>query len=369
VLKATLHLDLKVPRLRRLWGNSRRPAAKVERPLFLGSGDLGPPCIKANTRSLRGSDMRWSIVCLATACAIVLATLLYGRIPATTREGEQDWRQRELAFLKSVHDRMQTELAHESAAAASLRREHRSILQAMAVIAKPMSADRVPDNVKTLLITSDISKEEGVASQIEAVVPERSIGSPTNTRDGSDPRTSTGDPAPPEPAAASIEQAPPGPVVLAVTPTSQPLRVEPAAPRTLTQLEETLHAEKTDRGLRIRLPADVLFGTAHDRLDPAANPSLSSVIELIRAMQPRQIVVVGHTDASSKHDADLALSKERAHAVSGWLRTHGLDDRPHLVAQGYGGTRPVAPNEKADGSDNPEGREQNRRIEILLRRH
>lgn len=86
-------------------------------------------------------------------------------------------------------------------------------------------------------------------------------------------------------------------------------------------------------------------------------------------MQPREIVVLGHTDASKTRDADLALPKERARAVSNWLKAHGVDDQRDLVARGYGGARPIAPNENADGSDNPTGRAQNRRIEILLRRH
>lgn len=311
--------------------------------------------------------MRWSIVGLATACVVAFTTLVYGWIPAMPRNHEQDWRQRELAFLKSVHDRMQAEIARPSAAAESLRREYRSVVQAMAEVAKPMPPDRVPDNIKMLLTASDFSKEKenAVASQIEGVVPPSSVGS-TDAREGSGAGASTDVVAPPQPASASSIRG--APVVIAARPTNQPSRVEPAATRTLTQLEETLHAEKTDRGLRIRLPADVLFGTARDTLDSAADQSLSSVVELIIAMQPREIIVVGHTDASIKRDADLALSKERAHAVSNWLKAHGLGDRPRLVAQGYGGTRPLGPNEKADGSDNPKGREQNSRIEILLRR-
>ena len=51
-------------------------------------------------------------------------------------------------------------------------------------------------------------------------------------------------------------------------------------------------------------------------------------------MQPREIVVLGHTDASKTRDADLALSKERARAVSNWLKAHGVDDQRDLVARG-----------------------------------
>ena len=197
--------------------------------------------------------------------------------------------------------------------------------------------------------------------------PKTSLGLPPESGEG--PSNPSVDPAPLATAAAAIDEVSiETPVVLAPTPTSEPPQVRPQISPPQTKLEDTLHTEKTDRGLRIRVPADALFGTERDTLD-AADPSLSKALELIRAMQPREIIVLGHTDASKTRDADLALSKERARAVSNWLKAHGVDDQRDLIARGYGGSRPIAPNENADGSDNPTGRAQNRRIEILLRRH
>jgi outer membrane protein OmpA-like peptidoglycan-associated protein len=116
------------------------------------------------------------------------------------------------------------------------------------------------------------------------------------------------------------------------------------------------------------LPADELFGAAPDTLDASSDPLLAQLAELIAKTRPREVVVVGHTDSVGTDDDNLLLSQERAHVVAAWLAARAAKRGPHFVEQGYGRTRPVAPNHKADGSDNPEGRAQNRRIETLLRR-
>jgi len=139
-------------------------------------------------------------------------------------------------------------------------------------------------------------------------------------------------------------------------------------PKTATQLEATLHASHGYHGLQVVLPADALFGSARDTLDTAADPTLANVAALIAALHPREVIVAGHTDSNGSEADNLSLSKARAEAVAAWLETHVEKRRPRFVEDGYGRTRPVAPNHKADGSDNPEGRAQNRRIEITLRR-
>jgi outer membrane protein OmpA-like peptidoglycan-associated protein len=291
-----------------------------------------------------------------------LAGFVCWQIP-TTREDEESWRQRELAFLKSAHDRIQAELAHQTVGAASLRGEQRSILDAMDAIAKPMSSETVPADVKVLLSTAAAP----VIPPAQRAEPERRSETPTEA-------DQTSGAAPPirarEAIPAAVEAVEPAraePIVVAATSIKRP-QVDRDAPRTQNELEDLLNAEKTARGLRIRLPADTLFGTTRNTLDSAAGPRLEIVVELIKAIQPREIVVLGHTDTSGKRDVNLAISKERAKTVSEWLTEHGVDEPPHLIAHGYGSTRPLAPNENADGSPDSEGRARNRRIEILLRR-
>jgi flagellar motor protein MotB len=306
--------------------------------------------------------MRWPVAILAAACAVPVGILAYGQIAVITRD-EQDWRQRELAFLTSVHNRMQADLANTSAVgvAASLRREEDSILEAMGAVAKPMSANSGPNDVRASLHPISDPPREG-APIVDAVLSDRLVGAAASVTDEDSVVTPPAALAAGAVAATASAEARPGPVVRDVEPSSRPPIGTTAAQDSLSQLEATLHAEKTDRGLRVILPANALFGEARAALDPAADSLLSSLAELTAAMQPREIVVIG---LSVEEGADLGLSKEdRAHAVAAWLRANGPKHRPHLVEQTR--ARPAAPNNSAAGSDGLDGREQN--IEVLLRR-
>lgn len=170
--------------------------------------------------------------------------------------------------------------------------------------------------------------------------------------------------SPPPPSAGATAASPAAPA--AATP---PAPAKAHKPMTLAQLEAALRAEKTDRGLRLVLPADALFQSKQGELDDNAVTPLTTLAELVAAIKPHEIVVVGHTDSVGDDAANLALSKQRARAIAAWLAAHAPKARPHFIEEGYGRTRPVAPNHNADGSDNPEGQAANRRIEILLRRH
>jgi outer membrane protein OmpA-like peptidoglycan-associated protein len=318
--------------------------------------------------------MHWSVVGLGITCAIALGALVFGRPASTSQEEEQTWRQRELAFLVSAHERVRAELEHQPNAVESLRSEERAIVYSIATVAKSMPPESLPANVKLLLTPIEPAKDNTAPSPVRVIPSAVAVGSPVviaalDGAEGPAPRSASGAATAPQPVVASINEDPIRPAAVDKNPPNQRPRAELNTPRSQAQLEEALRAEKTDRGLRIRLPADALFGMTREATVTAADPSLSGVVKLIAAMRPREVVVVGHSDASTSADADLALTKKRARAVSAWLKAHGLNDEPHLVVQGYGGTLPVAPNENADGSDNPDGRQQNRRIEILLRRH
>ncbi len=179
-------------------------------------------------------------------------------------------------------------------------------------------------------------------------------------------------PAPTPAPAPAVTPPPPATPTAPTTPSRalpQPAPAQRRSPKTLAQLEAALHAEKTDRGFRLVVPADSLFGSKQSALDASAEPLMADLTELIAAMRLREVVINSHTDSVGSDATNLALSKERAHVIAAWLSAHVQQDRPQFVEEGFGRTRPVAPNHKSDGSDNPEGRAQNRRIEILLRRH
>jgi outer membrane protein OmpA-like peptidoglycan-associated protein len=60
------------------------------------------------------------------------------------------------------------------------------------------------------------------------------------------------------------------------------------------------------------------------------------------------------------------LSERRADAVKNWLLAHGVSSR--MTIRGWGATKPVAPNTFPNGRDNPEGRQKNRRVEIVVKK-
>ena len=117
-------------------------------------------------------------------------------------------------------------------------------------------------------------------------------------------------------------------------------------------------------GTEIPIAADVLFAFGSAELTPQAREQLAGVIERIRADQPGRVRVEGHTDSIGDDASNQSLSERRAAAVQAELATQ-LPDLT-IEAAGFGETRPVAPNELPSGEDDPSGRQQNRRVTILL---
>lgn len=96
-----------------------------------------------------------------------------------------------------------------------------------------------------------------------------------------------------------------------------------------------------------------------------------SVIELNKLLvfldkNPGVIVEIsGHTDSRGSDDYNMKLSQNRAKSVVAWLKKRKVAGK-RMVAKGYGETKPIAPNENPDGTDNPDGRQMNRRIELTI---
>lgn len=117
---------------------------------------------------------------------------------------------------------------------------------------------------------------------------------------------------------------------------------------------------------RFRLTADVLFDFDRAELRPQAEGVLRDVARQLRDLGARLVVrVEGHTDARGEDAYNDALSLRRAEAVRNWLAGPGGLPRGGIEARGLGERQPVAANAKADGSDDPIGRQQNRRVEIV----
>lgn len=113
----------------------------------------------------------------------------------------------------------------------------------------------------------------------------------------------------------------------------------------------------------VTLAADVLFEFDRSDLNAEARTRVDELADELADLGARTVTIEGHSDDRGTPDYNQALSERRATAVSDRLRT-SLGDEFTLEATGYGETRPVAPNQKADGSDDPEGRARNRRVVV-----
>ena len=119
-----------------------------------------------------------------------------------------------------------------------------------------------------------------------------------------------------------------------------------------------LQAKKTDRGMVVTL-GDVLFDTAQASLKPGADLVLGRLATYLSANPHTKIMIEGHTDSRGSDDYNEALSERRAQAVAAALAARGIA-QDSLRTRGRGKAYPVASN------DTPEGRQQNRRVEIIF---
>ena len=117
-------------------------------------------------------------------------------------------------------------------------------------------------------------------------------------------------------------------------------------------------------GTVITLEDGVLFDFGKSDIRPEAAQTLKSLAGVLNNAKVPTAHIYGHTDSISDEAFNLQLSQERADAVSAELKKDGVSAM--LDATGYGESKPVAPNENADGSDNPAGRALNRRVEIFI---
>jgi outer membrane protein OmpA-like peptidoglycan-associated protein len=119
--------------------------------------------------------------------------------------------------------------------------------------------------------------------------------------------------------------------------------------------------------LVFELGADVLFDFDRAELRPEADPVLRSLLEQVEAKLRRaRFRVEGHTDAKGEEAYNQKLSERRAASVRDWLVRVGKVDGRAITTAGFGESRPVAPNTRPDGSDDPVGRQKNRRVVITV---
>jgi outer membrane protein OmpA-like peptidoglycan-associated protein len=126
----------------------------------------------------------------------------------------------------------------------------------------------------------------------------------------------------------------------------------------LAQLNSILQTRDSARGLIVNM-SDVLFDTGSYTLKPGAREKLAKISGIVLAHPGLMLQIEGHTDSVGGDDFNQQLSERRADSVRDFLAEQGVA-ASSITARGFGKTQPVASN------DTPEGRQRNRRVELVV---
>ena len=133
------------------------------------------------------------------------------------------------------------------------------------------------------------------------------------------------------------------------------MKAEAAAKEATEQLGQV---PETEEGVVLSLTGAVLFEFDKDELLPIAKERLKEAVEPLKGKKS-PILIEGYTDAVGSQDYNKELSERRAKAVKDYLTELGLEPE-RIRTEGLGEKDPVATNET------PEGRANNRRVEIVV---
>jgi outer membrane protein OmpA-like peptidoglycan-associated protein len=128
--------------------------------------------------------------------------------------------------------------------------------------------------------------------------------------------------------------------------------------RLLQQLNSILATRDSARGLVANM-SDVLFRSGSFELLPGARERLAKVSGIVLAYPSLHVAIEGHTDSVGSDQYNQDLSERRAESVRDYFVQQGIQSSA-IEAHGFGKTDPIASN------DTPEGRQQNRRVELVL---
>lgn len=160
----------------------------------------------------------------------------------------------------------------------------------------------------------------------------------------------------PSTAAAAVPARPVSPA-----PKTIPVEVKPSVAPVAARPIEVLVSKCEER---LRIGSDLLFDFDRAELRAEADPAMAEVEKHIRAAR-RAAMIEGHTDGKGTDAYNQALSERRAATVRSALAIRGVPG-DQLATRGFGKSRPVAANSTEDGRDYPEGRQKNRRVEVVI---
>ncbi|WP_374574933.1 OmpA family protein [Phenylobacterium sp.] len=118
--------------------------------------------------------------------------------------------------------------------------------------------------------------------------------------------------------------------------------------------------ERQGDNIVLNMPSDVTFAVDQADIQSRFYPTLDKVAETLNNYPQTTIDIIGHADSTGSDAYNQALSERRASSVASYLVSHGVL-RDRLYVAGRGESQPIASN------DTPEGRAQNRRVEVVLR--
>lgn len=159
----------------------------------------------------------------------------------------------------------------------------------------------------------------------------------------------------------AVESSPPPATPAPATVPVEPSKVE------VEKIVTELKAERTVEGIKFNLPDNILFEFDQYSVRAKAKPTLAKINQLLSYYKDAQVFIYGHTDSKGDDDYNIDLSKKRAAAVKYYLVNVFKQPATRMQTQGFGESKPLDRNENPDGSDNPAGREKNRRVEFIIK--
>ena len=124
-------------------------------------------------------------------------------------------------------------------------------------------------------------------------------------------------------------------------------------------LNTGVQVQEANGQIYLIMPGNITFDSNDANIKPAFQPVLNSIAKVINEYSKTMVQVNGYTDSTGSAATNNSLSLMRANSISNYLRLTGVNGN-RIVSNGYGSSNPIASNATAAG------REQNRRVEIVL---
>ena len=121
-----------------------------------------------------------------------------------------------------------------------------------------------------------------------------------------------------------------------------------------------LEAEPVPEGIKMIVPGIELFASNSETVQDTAYARLGQVAEIINLYEKQPILILGHTDAVGDRENNMKLSERRAETVKQFFIDHFGIEASRLSSRGMGEQRPITSNAS------PDGREANRRVEVII---